>query len=95
VPAVAAGRAAARDIFLPAKGNAAIAAVTGFYVDVSFINEHGGLRPDSAGVLRQIKMQRRSRKHGTARKVLPDQSDQFAGAAAGSEALASAGCTLM
>ena len=41
--AVAAGRAAARDEFLPAEGEAAIAAVAGFDSDCGFIDEHWSL----------------------------------------------------
>ncbi|MNV80783.1 hypothetical protein D3C71_1744070 [compost metagenome] len=38
--AIAAGRAALRYIFLPAKGHKAIAAVAAFYINLSFIYEH-------------------------------------------------------
>ncbi len=38
--AVAAGRAAARDKFLPAKGHASVAAVAAFDPDDRFVNKH-------------------------------------------------------
>ena len=40
-PAIAAGRAAARNELFAAKGDASVAAVAGFYADSGFINEHG------------------------------------------------------
>ncbi len=39
--AIAAGRAAARDVLLPAKRDAAVAAVAGFDGDFGFIRKHG------------------------------------------------------
>src|SRR5258706_2078201 len=38
--AIAAGGSAARNVFFAAKRDAAVAAVTGFYVDFGFVNEH-------------------------------------------------------
>ena len=38
--AIATGRTAARDIFLPAKGQAAIAAVSADYLNFGFVNKH-------------------------------------------------------
>ena len=40
VAAIAAGRAAARDVFLAAERDTAVAAVAGFYKDFCFVNEH-------------------------------------------------------
>jgi hypothetical protein len=41
--AIAAARAAARDVLLPAKGQAAVAAIAGFDQNSDFIDEHGTL----------------------------------------------------
>src|SRR5204863_24353 len=40
-PPVAAAGPAARDILLPAKGQASVAAVAGLYIDFYFVNEQG------------------------------------------------------
>src|SRR5580704_16387309 len=41
VASIAAARAAARDVFLPAKSQATVAAVAGFDQNSNFIDEHG------------------------------------------------------
>src|SRR5580704_10430951 len=45
VAAIAAGRAAARNVFFAAKRDAAVAAVAGLHQDFSFINKHGNHSP--------------------------------------------------
>jgi hypothetical protein len=40
VAAIAAGRAAARNVFFTPKRDTAVAAVAGFYIDFGFVNEH-------------------------------------------------------
>jgi hypothetical protein len=41
VPAIAARRAAARDVLFATECDASVAAIAGLYVDFCFINKHG------------------------------------------------------
>jgi hypothetical protein len=50
---IAAAGAAARNILLAAKGQAAVAAIPGLHQDASFIDEHGGPLPDGRGSVRE------------------------------------------
>jgi glyoxylase-like metal-dependent hydrolase (beta-lactamase superfamily II) len=50
IASVAAGGAAARNVFFTAKGYAAIAAVTGLHEDFGFINKHGNKTPEKDNI---------------------------------------------
>src|SRR5580692_3777000 len=71
--AVAARRAAARNIFLATKGHATVAAVAGFHPNFSFVDEHGWIETIKAPSRR-----RGSERRSTAGRGLRKRTARFA-----------------